>query len=242
MNSSAPTPALQHSGDSQPESTFATALRGFGPVGLAALVAIVFSGNLVLGNFVVPLSAALTMVWVVFSRTPWAELGFVAPESWAGTIGVGVALGVGLKFLMKALVMPLLGADPINHAYHGWAGNAAMLPFALWASLNAGFSEELVNRGFLFERSRKLIGNSTWARIATVILTSLLFGAAHYSVQGVAGAEQATIVALVLGGIFARIRRIYILMVAHAAFDLAAVAMIYWNLESVVAHLIFSRP
>jgi hypothetical protein len=29
------------------------------------------------------------------------------------------------------------------------------------------------------------------------------------------------------------------LMVAHAAFDLTALAMIYWDLESKVAHLIF---
>jgi hypothetical protein len=28
-------------------------------------------------------------------------------------------------------------------------------------------------------------------------------------------------------------------MFAHAAYDLAAVAMIYWDLESDVAHLIF---
>ncbi len=29
------------------------------------------------------------------------------------------------------------------------------------------------------------------------------------------------------------------LMLAHAAFDLTALAMIYWNLESNVAHLLF---
>lgn len=29
------------------------------------------------------------------------------------------------------------------------------------------------------------------------------------------------------------------LIFAHAAFDLAALAMIYWNLESTVAHLVF---
>ncbi len=28
-------------------------------------------------------------------------------------------------------------------------------------------------------------------------------------------------------------------MVAHAAFDLTALAIIYWNLESRVAHLVF---
>lgn len=29
------------------------------------------------------------------------------------------------------------------------------------------------------------------------------------------------------------------LMLAHAAFDLAALAIIYWNLETYVAHVVF---
>jgi len=29
------------------------------------------------------------------------------------------------------------------------------------------------------------------------------------------------------------------LIIAHAAFDLTALAMIYWNLESKVAHFVF---
>ena len=72
-----------------------------------------------------------------------------------------------------------------------------------------------------------------------VLLTSVWFGLAHYRVQGLAGAEQATIVGLVFGTIFAVTGRIWLLMCAHAAFDLTAYAMIYWNLESVVAHLVF---
>lgn len=31
-------------------------------------------------------------------------------------------------------------------------------------------------------------------------------------------------------------------MIAHAAFDLTALAIISWDLETAVAHLIFSRP
>ena len=65
------------------------------------------------------------------------------------------------------------------------------------------------------------------------------FGLLHYPVQGLAGAEQATIVGLVYGTIFAITGRIWMLMFAHAAFDVTAVAMIYWNLESDVAHLVF---
>ena len=51
--------------------------------------------------------------------------------------------------------------------------------------------------------------------------------------------EQAAVTGIVFGTIFARTGRIWMLMVAHAAFDLAALAIIYWNLESLMAHLVF---
>lgn len=65
-----------------------------------------------------PLSAVLVLVWVRLSRTPWREIGYVRPRSCVGTLAVGIAFGSAFKFLMKAIVMPLLGADPINRAYH----------------------------------------------------------------------------------------------------------------------------
>lgn len=79
-----------------------------------------------------------------------------------------------------------------------------------------------------------------WAKTLTVLFTAILFGLAHYSDQGLAGVEQATMVGLVFGTIFAVTGRIFMLMVAHAAFDLTALAIIYWNLEPDVAHLVFS--
>jgi len=44
---------------------------------------------------------------------------------------------------------------------------------------------------------------------------------------------------VVYGTIFAATGRIWVLMFAHAAFDLTALWMIYWNLETRVAHLVF---
>ena len=105
--------------------------------------------------------------------------------------------------------------------------------------VGAGFGEETVFRGYLFERLGKLLGPGVWAKALIVSLTSVLFGLAHYSNQGLAGTEQATIAGLVYGTIFAVTGQIWMLMAAHAAFDLTALAMIYWNLESKVAHLVF---
>lgn len=141
---------------------------------------------------------------------------------------------------MKSIVMPMLGADPVNHAYHYLAGNAAAVPgFLFTLIVGAGFGEETFYRGYLFERLGKLFGHSAGAKAAIVLLTSVLFAAAHYASQGTAGVEQALITGLVFGTIFALTGRLWTLMCAHAAYDLTAYAIIYWNLEPTVAHLIF---
>ena len=214
-------------------------LRGFGPIGLVAILVIVLSGNIFVGSIVVPLGAVLVLVWMQWSRTPWRAIGYVRPASWIATIAGGLAFGVAFKFLMKAIVMPLLGADPINPAFHYLAGNRAMLPAAIWMMIVAGFGEETVFRGYSFERLGRLFGARSAAKVSIVLLTSAWFGASHYALQGLAGAEQATIVGLVFGGIFTVTGRIWMLMIAHSAFDLTALAMIYFNLESNVAHLVF---
>ena len=218
-----------------PNDVGAADLRGFGPRGLLAIL-VVLAGNAI----VAPLSAVLVLVWARLSRTPWREIGYVRPASWIRSAAVGIAFGAALKLVMKAIVMPLLGADPINQAYHYLAGNRAALPAALFAMIvGAGFGEETLFRGYMFERLGKLFGHGGAAKTLIVILTSAVFGVAHYPVQGLAGVEQAAIVGLVFGTIFAVTGSIFMLMVAHASFDLTALGIIYWNLEADVARLIF---
>jgi CAAX protease family protein len=223
------------------DDRFAERLRGFGPVGIVAILAILFSGNVFVGRIVVlPLGALLVLAWVWRSGTPWREIGYVRPKSWIVSLAIGVAFGSAFKLLMKAIVMPLLGADPINQSYHFLAGNPALLPAAVYTMvIGAGFGEETVFRGFLFERFGKLLGHGVGARILIVLLTAAVFALMHYSDQGLAGAEQATISGLVFGTIMAVTGRIWMLMCAHAAFDLTALAIIYWGLEPDVAHLVF---
>ena len=217
------------------DDLIAERLRGFGPLGILAIL-VILAGN---GLFA-PLSAILVLVWVRWSRTPWREIGYVRPRSWIGSLAVGILFGSAFKFLMKMIVMPLLGAPPINLAFHYLAGNTAALPVAIYAMIVvAGFGEETVFRGYLFERFGKLFGRGAWASILIVLITAVWFGLAHYPVQGLAGVEQAMITGLVFGTIFAVTGRIWLLMFAHAAFDLTALAIIYWNLESTVARFVF---
>lgn len=224
--------APRHGG---PDDEFARQLRGFGPVGIATLILLGL-----LGNPVVPAAGILVLLWARRSRTPFADIGFSRPRSWPRTVAIGIALGVAFKLAMKSVVMPLLGADPVNHAFHYLEGNRAALPFTIYSMIVcAGFGEETYFRGYLFERLGTLFGPRPWAKPAIVALTAALFGVAHVKLQGLAGAEQATIVGLVYGTIFAVSRSIWVPIVAHACFDLTALYLIYAGLETRVAHWFF---
>ncbi len=216
-------------------SDVAEQLRGFGPVGLLALL-VIMAGNLV----VVPLSAVFVLIWARLSRTPWRALGLAPPRSWIRTFAIGIPFGIAFKLGMKAIVMPLFEAPAINPRYHYLAGNAAALPWALYAVIvGAGFGEETLFRGFFFERLRKLLGAGRVVLVATVVVTSALFALAHYQDQGLPGAEQAAVTGVVFGTMYGATRRLWLPMVAHAAFDVTAVALIYWQWEASVAHLLF---
>jgi uncharacterized protein len=216
------------------EKQLAARLRGFGPLGLLAILFILLAHL-----YFVPLAALMVLVWTRLSRTPWRHIGYVRPKSWGRTLTIGLFFGIAFKLLMKSVVMPLLGADPVNHAFHYLAGNQAEIPWFLLTILGAGLGEETVFRGYAFERLGRLLGSSVAAKGAIVLITSVWFGSAHYLTMGFTGVENAAIVGAVFAIVFATTGRIFMLMAAHTFFDLTAYALIYWNLEPRVAHWIF---
>jgi hypothetical protein len=213
---------------------FRDSLRGFGPLGLLAIV-------LVLAGIALtpPIGAAVVLLWVWLSKTPWREIGYVKPRSWIGALAIGVALGIALKLLMKAVVLPLLHAPPVNATFHDIAGNPSQLAiFIAYALVGAGWGEETVFRGWLFERLGKLLGATAPARVLIVAVGAVMFGAAHWQ-QGLPGMEQGAIIGLIFGALYMLTGRLVTLMIAHAAFDVFAAVIIYFNAETRIAHLVF---
>jgi membrane protease YdiL (CAAX protease family) len=203
----------------------AAQLGGVGPLGIVVTVAILLAGNV--------LGAALTIAWALAARVPLARLGLRPPQKPVRIVVGGVVGGIALKLLMKALVMPMLGFGPINPAYQYLVGNRAALPGTLLAVVfGAGVGEEIVWRGFLFTRLDQLIPCIRGKHYFVLLISSVLFGVAHYHDQGAAGMAQAFVTGLVFGGLFLVTGHLWLSMVVHAAFDVTAVLIIFWNLES----------
>jgi membrane protease YdiL (CAAX protease family) len=105
--------------------------------------------------------------------------------------------------------------------------------------LGAAFCEELIFRGYMFERLGKLLGPSFLAQMAVVILSTAFFGALHYQ-QGISGIENASIGGLIAAVVYLIDRkRLWTVIVMHATFDLSSLALIYFHLETLIAHSIF---
>src|SRR6266540_3535292 len=120
------------------DDRLARELRGFGALGVLAIVVILLSGNI---GFV-PIGGLLVIAWARRTATPLADLGFIPPKNWPLTIFGGIVAGGLLKLFMKTILMPLLGADPVNHSAHYLVGNTAALPVAaLTMIFAAGFGE-----------------------------------------------------------------------------------------------------
>lgn len=203
------------------------------------MLVILLTGNVFVAPMVpIPVGGMLALLWARSSGTPLRALGYVRPRSWPLAVTAGIVCGVGCKLLMKAVVLPLFGADPINHAYHFLAGNRALLPAGLYTSLVAALGEETVFRGYLFERIGRALGGRASARAVAIVITSLLFAAAHLPDQGWTGALQALFTGAMFATMFAVSGSLALPMVAHAAFDLTAIVIIVFQLETRVAHLL----
>ncbi len=211
---------------SAPATGFDAQLRSFGFVGLLAVAVIYFGSAIIPG-----LGALLVLLWAWRSRTPWHEIGFSRPNSWLATIALGILLGIALRLLMKLIVMPLLGAPPVNPAFHHLEGNSAALPLAIFMmGFVAAFGEEVVMRGFLYERLTRLFGRGSVTRVLIVLGTSLIFGIGHYPLQGVAGAQNATIMGIVFGALYVITGRLWLPIVTHSAVNFSGLAIIYFGL------------
>ena len=129
---------------------------------------------------------------------------------------------------MKALVLPALGFPPTNTAYAFLAGNSRALPgMLLTVIVGAGIGEEILCRGFPFERIGTWLQASRGSKLLVLVLSSILFGLAHLGDQGIPGAVQAVMTGLRFGALYLLSGDLALPMVTHAAFDVTAVILIY---------------
>ena len=136
-------------------------------------------------------------------KVQWKQVGFTRYRTWAKTLLLGVACGVGLElfdlFVKQPLLTRLLGKPPDLSNFAAVKGNlrfALVIIALLWVL--AAFGEELVYRGYLMNRVADFGHGTRTAWVVSLFLISALFGFAHYQ-QGLTGIIEEGSDGLILG-------------------------------------------
>jgi uncharacterized protein len=136
----------------------------------------------------------------------WRDVGFRRGPGLRRLAYLGIMGGIALETLQLTITQPLvvraLGAPPDLQTFTSLAGNlpkAALCLLLVWAI--AAFGEELVWRGYVFNRLAGLLGGSRAPYSVALVATSLLFGLAHFH-QGAPGIVIEGIGGLILGAAY----------------------------------------
>lgn len=187
-----------------------------------------------------PLGALLVFLAYKVKGLSYKTPGLYKPKSVFNTLLVGIALGVVLKLLFKIVIMPMLGAPPVSAAFGFLEQDLQQaILFSFYVIIAAGFSEEIVFRGFVYSKLMEWWGSSIKTQAVIVVLSSLIFGIPHIY-QGLHGAIHAGLVGSVLGVLYLVQRRnIWLPIIVHSVYDLTAIYLVYHGLEYNLATLFF---
>ncbi len=93
----------------------------------------------------------------------------------------------------------------------------------------SSFGEEVIYRAFLINRLSELGLSGKAGKIIVVIISSLVFGLAHYS-WGIMGVVQTSFMGFALGCSYLYLKkRIWVLILAHAYMDTILMLQLYFN-------------
>jgi CAAX protease family protein len=162
----------------------------------------------------------------------WKDVGLNRDQPFLKVLVIGVLAGIGMEalelFATQPLLTKLLNKGPDLDEFRRLIGNTTLLVIAITlAWVLAAFGEETVWRGYLMNRFADIFGRSTSAWIAAAILTTFLFGLAHFP-QGSTGVIENIIDGAILAGLyFATGRNLWAPIIAHGIQDTVDVLLIY---------------
>ncbi len=212
---------------------FGALLRNNRGIIFAEVLLIVFVALRIRNGLFLLLLIGWLSLWL--RRFGWRTIGLSAPPSWLKTWILGIGLGVLYQLFSLGILVPILHrltGEPLNLAQLApLRGNFVLLAISLIASWTvAAFGEEMVFRGFIFNRLADLFGNNIAGWGVALIGSALLFGFGH-RYQGLTGIFETMISGAAYAGLYlATKRNLWLSIIVHGIVDTVGFGLIFLGL------------
>jgi uncharacterized protein len=165
-----------------------------------------------------------------------AGLGFLPLENWTSTILWSIFLGLVIQLLSTLVIEPfsdMVTKSKTDHSmFDGLRGNLKsflLMLMVVWVVV--AFVEEVIFRGYMMGEIITIFGDSKPVVGAALVLTSVIFGLAHWY-QGRSGALSTGIIGFMMGLIFIYAGyNLWLPILTHGFIDTAGLFLIYANLD-----------
>ena len=177
----------------------------------------------------VVIGALLVLIWKRITSATFKSLGLYKPSSVIKTISIGIVSGILLKLFSISVFMPAIGYVSGSMETFDFLRSNLINAFlmCLYVIVTAGFSEEIVFRGFFFRQFESWFGENLQTKIAMITVGSLLFGIPHIY-QGYHGAINAVVIGVFYGTMFLLNKKnLWLVMISHTAYDFLAIFLIF---------------
>jgi membrane protease YdiL (CAAX protease family) len=192
------------------------------------------------------LTVALIIIASRLGLTSLAQIGFVPPENWPGTVLMGVLIGSGLSLLSIIVIQPL--AEKITKQPHdvqivagvqgSWKGLLSWL-IVIWTFV--AFGEEMLFHGFMMSQLVKLLGTGSLAIMVNLLLTNVIFGLAH-GYQGRSGIWSTGIIGICLSALYILSGfNLWLPIITHGVIDTVELILMSRGADQPLRELIWRR-
>jgi len=164
--------------------------------------------------------------WLQLRGDSVAAIGLKKPRNWLRSILFGVTVAAIL--FIAVYLLERCGFRRDLSAFAAFKGNLELTLYQLGAVIiGAGFGEEYVFRGFLFQRLAMLFGGSKLGWGTACVIQAALFGVAH-AYQNPLGMLLTGSIGLTMGVVFlATGRNLWVPIIAHTLYDTARIVGFY---------------
>jgi len=157
-----------------------------------------------------------------------ADIGLKKPENWWRTLMIGLLIAAVVFAAMY--ISEKAGFRRDLSRFKMVQGNLGLTVYGVfYALVGAGFYEEFLFRGFLFQGLAKFFGDSRGAWIAANVGQAALFGAAH-AYQNPLGMAITGTLALLMGFlVLASGRNLWPVIIGHGLYDASRFVLFYFQ-------------